>query len=503
MLSNSYISDVADLDQSKKDSTTTTTTSNRETNPTSITYNFTQYLPFYDAYQLYQKGCDYILSEGYDRSKTTGVGVIDPLPLGNIFRNLPLISWAVSYFIPRIYVISATQHNLAAVASYGEKITDKRAREPHDRVEQATGATTIVNQVGSGAVQEKKKIIKNLSSQDAFYYAKELGNHIADLWQDELSLQDNITYVGAKIIGKCFLGINEFPRKYVPFIRKANDLIADGQASSAEFAEMKNKIIEMSDEILGSQAQEIITANAYVRTQFDLNGNETPQEASDKLKASHGGAGFIVESNLSFILMVALAHISTSSDILDSLVDEIKDKEINTPNDLKNLVYLDCIYRETLRFASPTAVVPRVASVYSSMELENKNGEKFNCSIYPNSYLFFAIRSNHHDAELWKNPEIFNPQRFMQATLNNEMRFIGKNYFPFSAGKRGCPAGSSFVEYAFKGFLIEFFKQYKLILDQPLESIPASAIHPRWSREYFAQLDKDQKNLPSLSKTGC
>jgi cytochrome P450 len=133
-------------------------------------------------------------------------------------------------------------------------------------------------------------------------------------------------------------------------------------------------------------------------------------------------------------------------------------------------------------------VVPRVTSVYSSIKVENKNGGKSDCSLYPNSYLFFSIRAIHHDAELWVNPHLFNPERFMQSAVTNEMHFIGNNYFPFSAGKRGCPAGNSFVEYAFKGFLFEFFKRHTLTLDKALECISASAVHPRWKNDYFARL---------------
>ncbi len=450
-----------------------------------------QYIPFYDAYQLWRSS-DYILSEGYKRSKATGVGILDPLPFGSILRSIPVVSWAAS-FMPRIYVFSATKNNLAYVAEYGEHIVDERAREPHSRVEKATGVKTIVNQVGVGAVNEKRKIAKNLMQgnnlDDAFSYARELGANISELWDDDICYQDNIAYVGAKIIGTCFLGVNEIPREYIPLLRKANDLIADGEATSKEFEEMSRKMLAMSDDVLGNNPQEIIAEDRYVRAQIELSGDETPEQKAELLKASHGGAGFIVESNLSFLIMSALAHISASPEILYKLKEEIDTHDITSKNDLKNFVYLDCIYRETLRLDSGTAVVPRVASVNSVMEVENRQGEKTACSIYPNSYMFFAIRATHHDPELWTNPEVFDPSRFMRQAEANDIHFIGENYFPFSAGKRACPAGNGFVEYAFKGFLIEFFKHHVVKLDKPLEDIPSYALHPRWKQDYFATLE--------------
>lgn len=450
--------------------------------------NWKSYIPFYDAYALSQSGSDYILSEGYQRSKNTGVGVLDPLPFGGVLRKIPFVSWAVS-FVPRIYVFSGTKCNLEAVAEYGEHVTDSRAREPHERVRQATDATTIVNLLGDEAKEEKRKIRANLDRKHAFQCAKELGSSVAEIWDDQLSLQDNITYLGATLIGRSFLGVQEFPKQYVPLVRHANDLIADGNATSTEFADMKSQMIAMSDAILSIEAKRILETKGYVCTQFELDGNESLEEATEKLKASHAGAGFLVESNLSFILMIALAHISSSPSILEWLREEIQSHGEFSIKSFKELEYLDCIYRETIRFASPTAVVPRVASVNSIMNIENINKKKSACTIYPNSYLFFAIRSTHHDPELWKEPHIFNPLRFMAAVKERKMHFMGDNYFPFSGGKRACPAGTTFVEYAFKGFVFEFFKNHSLEIDKTLENIPASAVHPRWKQDYYAQLN--------------
>ncbi|MBL7479834.1 cytochrome P450 [Legionella bononiensis] len=445
------------------------------------------YIPFYDAFALWQNGSDYILSEGYQRSKNTGVGVIDPLPYGGVLRQLPIVS-RVASLIPSIYVFSGTKSNLEAIAEYGEHVNDTEAREPHERVKQATDATTIVNLLGADAKAEKQKIRNNLSSDNAFQCAKEFGANVSAIWDNQLSLQDNITYMGATIIGRCFLGIQEFPRQYVPLIRQANDLIVDGNAKSEEFAKMKAQMVAMSDAVLGANAQQIIESNGYVCSQFQLDGTETQKGITEKLISSHGGAGFIVESNLSFLIMVALAHISTSPLILEQLREEILSHGEITENSFNELVYLDCIYRETLRFASPTAVVPRKASISSTMDIEDNNKEKTSCTIYPNSFLFFAIRSTHHDPELWHDPQVFDPLRFMSAAKERKMHFIGDHYFPFSGGKRGCPAGTTFVEKAFKGFVFEFFKNHSLVLDKPLEDIPAFAVHPRWKQEYFAQL---------------
>jgi len=455
---------------------------------------------FYDAYQLYSRGAAYILEEGYKRAQENGVGIIDPLPLGDYVRSLPLVSYAAQ-LVPRFYVFSGTKSNLQNVASYGEVVSDPRAREPHSRVQQATGTETIVNQVGKKAADEKIKIAKNLAGiQGAnfnvvFAYAKDLAKNISTHWQDDESFQNNMTYVGAKIIGKCFLGIDHLPREYVKLLRQANDLISGEKADPDQLAQMSEKIIQMSDALLDKNAQEVIAANRYANTQYPLNGDETEEEIKTKLINSHAGAGFIVESNLSFLLMVAIAYISESPEIYEQMMQEINRMPTETLDDTKQLTYMKCIYRETLRIASGTAVVPRVTSVYSEMEVENSEQEKHNCSIYPNSYLFFPVRMIHHNKALWPNPQAFDPTRFSRQIKSNTSGFIDKDFFAFSAGKRGCPAGTGFVEYAFIGFLTEFYKANKLQLDRPIETIPATAIHPRWKEEYYATIETLDRSI--------
>lgn len=464
------------------------------------------YMPFNDAYELWNGGIDYILGTGYERSKATGVGIIDPIPLGGALRSIPPFSWATAY-VPRFYVFSGTEQNLNQIASYGDKINDEKAREFFDRVYDVLDTTTIVNLFGADATKERTKIIKSLAkNRDVFNFSRALGANINKIWNNEKSLQDNITYVGASIIGECFLGISDFPEKYVSDLRNANDLAADVNATKEQLADVKKKMLAMNDDIFNNNPEAIIHANGYVSKQVELLGDESQEELKEKLKNSHGGSGFVVESNLSYIIMVALAQISSSPEMMENLLNEIRDTDINDPQDLKNLFYLDCIYRETLRFASPTALIPRRTSVKSTMQVENRNGKTSSCTIYPNSYLFFGIRCINHDASIYKNPELFDPSRFMASAKNHELHFIGKDFFPFSSGGRGCPAGRGFIEHAFKGFLVEFFKKFQLVLDQPLESISPTASHPRWHNEYYAKLQEHSKvELAEYEtlRTGC
>ncbi|KAK7306938.1 hypothetical protein VNO77_39581 [Canavalia gladiata] len=103
-------------------------------------------------------------------------------------------------------------------------------------------------------------------------------------------------------------------------------------------------------------------------------------------------------------------------------------KEFIEEEDVQNLVYLKAVIKETLRFYAPTPIIPRETNksfVLDGYEIEPKT------IVYVNGW---AIQM---DPEIWKDPEEFNPERF----LNSDIDFKGLDfeYLPFGAGRRICP----------------------------------------------------------------
>jgi len=69
----------------------------------------------------------------------------------------------------------------------------------------------------------------------------------------------------------------------------------------------------------------------------------------------------------------------------------------------------------------------------------------------------------HRNPHVWKDPNDFKPERFMEGTLENENNPFA--YIPFAAGKRNC-IGQHFAVNEQKTVLIILLSNFRIILDE-------------------------------------
>lgn len=129
-------------------------------------------------------------------------------------------------------------------------------------------------------------------------------------------------------------------------------------------------------------------------------------------------------------------------------------------NDIKNLVYLQAIVKETLRLYPPSPLL-----------VPHENTEECVVSGYripKGTRLYANVMKLQLDPKVWPNPEQFNPDRFLSTDIN----FRGQDYefIPFGSGRRSCP-GISYalqMEHLTIGHLIQGFN-YQTPSNEPLD----------------------------------
>nr|XP_043616565.1 cytochrome P450 84A1-like [Erigeron canadensis] len=98
-------------------------------------------------------------------------------------------------------------------------------------------------------------------------------------------------------------------------------------------------------------------------------------------------------------------------------------------SDLEKLTYFKCVIKETLRMHPPIPV-----ALHKSSEATEVAGYH----IPKGSRLMINVYAINRDKNAWKDPDTFNPSRFLQ---NGAPDFKGSNYefLPFGSGRRSCP----------------------------------------------------------------
>ncbi|MGN6349245.1 MAG: cytochrome P450 [Candidatus Nitrosocosmicus sp.] len=158
---------------------------------------------------------------------------------------------------------------------------------------------------------------------------------------------------------------------------------------------------------------------------------------------------------------------------IDNVISQNKENEkklIKTPRieDLSKFKFVEKVIRESLRVYPPVWSIGRIAD--EDYQIDKYTIPK-GASIIMSQYVI------HHDDRFYKDPHLFNPERWTDEFKRSNPRF---SYFPFGGGIRGC-IGESFAWQEAILLMSTISSNFTLNLEpkQKVEMSPGITLNPK------------------------
>ncbi|KAG4075135.1 hypothetical protein HA402_006152 [Bradysia odoriphaga] len=168
---------------------------------------------------------------------------------------------------------------------------------------------------------------------------------------------------------------------------------------------------------------------------------------------------FLAGFDTSSTLLTFLTHeLTVNPDIQQKLYEEVRQafESLNgerlTYDVLQKMKYMDACISEALRFWPPAAMTDRLCVkdyTYDDGLIDFK--------IEKGQFLFIPIYGLHHDERYWKNPDVFDPERFSDE---NKHTINTGAFIPFGLGPRNC-IGSRFALMEAKAVIFYLLLNFK------------------------------------------
>ncbi|XP_055694693.1 cytochrome P450 4d2-like [Lutzomyia longipalpis] len=177
-------------------------------------------------------------------------------------------------------------------------------------------------------------------------------------------------------------------------------------------------------------------------------------------------------SGIAFLLY----NIALYPDVQEKIVDEIRyilgmnpNKDISL-GDLKNLSYLECVIKESLRLFPPVPMIGR----YFEEDTQLKD-----IKIPAKSTVIIGAFFMGRNATLFPEPNAFKPERFVEDETT--MKKNPYSYIPFSAGPRNC-IGQKFALMEMKTIVVRILQSFRISVDSTYDKprlVAAIVLRPK------------------------
>ncbi|OWR55114.1 cytochrome P450 [Danaus plexippus plexippus] len=162
----------------------------------------------------------------------------------------------------------------------------------------------------------------------------------------------------------------------------------------------------------------------------------------------------------SLLLMLAF-HPECQKKVYAEITSVIRNKNKHiTEEDLKQMPYLEMIFKEVLRLFPTGVMLQRKI---------NKDISISSCTLPAGSSLVIPLYHMHRDSRFWENPESFDPERFSAENMKKRNAYC---YFPFSLGPMDC------LDYP--GILLDIHIQVQMLLAVVLLALVVLGVWVHW-----------------------
>ncbi|KAL5993508.1 hypothetical protein ACLOJK_014433 [Asimina triloba] len=143
---------------------------------------------------------------------------------------------------------------------------------------------------------------------------------------------------------------------------------------------------------------------------------------------------------LAVTMSITLSFLLNNPHVLKRAQEELdihvgKDRNADE-SDVKSLVYLQSIVKESMRLSSLATFIP--------LRETSEDCRIGGFHVPPGTCVLVASGKVHRDPRLWSDPLAFKPERFLEERVGVDVRGQHFELVPFGAGRRSCP-GISFA----------------------------------------------------------
>jgi cytochrome P450 len=233
------------------------------------------------------------------------------------------------------------------------------------------------------------------------------------------------------------------------------------QISRAIIAKRKKELLDNSNLTGTGKHKDFLDILLVARDEDGrgLTDDEILSEVNTFLFAGHD----TTSSTLSWTLYALATH-QNEQDACRAEIREIfggRDSDDVTWEDLAKMNYLTMCIKETLRYHTIVAAIPR------ELTRDLKVGDH----ILPKGCLIgIFLHQIHRDPSVWENPDEFKPERFKPENSADRSAY---SFVPFSAGPRNC-IGKNFAMNLLKVTLAKILNRFTVTYDvsHPVKKIP-------------------------------